>query len=65
MFSELVDSCRIFEEDSSAHSRVMKERQKSFPSRGNPYEVPAGRGNQKSAVGKRLSGGDAARDVED
>ena len=63
VFSLLVDSCRIFEEDSNAHSRVMREKQKNVPSRGKPYKVPAGRGNQEGAAGKRHSGGDAAGSV--
>ena len=63
MFSLLVNSCRIFEEDSNAFSRVMKEKQKNFSSRGKPYEVPAGKGKGKFVGGSKRSGGDAAASI--
>jgi len=47
-FSELVSSCRIYEEDTKAHYKVMNERkgksQQSHPKR---YSAPAGKGKQK------------------
>ena len=63
VFSALVDSCRIFEEDSNAHSRVIRDKQKNFSDRSKPYDVPNGKGKQKDVDGMRTSGGDAAGSV--
>ena len=47
-FSELVSSCRIYEEDTKAHYKVMNERKgKSQQSRPKPYSAPVGKGKQK------------------
>ncbi|XP_058734259.1 uncharacterized protein LOC131605988 [Vicia villosa] len=60
VFADLVDSCRIFEEDRNAHYKIMSEkRNKRASSRGKPYDVPAGKGKHKAFQGRRTSGGDA------
>ena len=47
-FSELVSSCRIYEEDTKAHYKVMSERRgKSQQSRPKPYNAPADKGKQR------------------
>jgi len=47
-FSELVSSCRIYEEDTKAHYKVMSERRgKSQQSRPKPYSAPADKGKQR------------------
>jgi len=41
-FSDLVSSCRIYEEDTKAHYKIMNERKgRQQQSRGNPYNAPA------------------------
>ncbi|XP_058727874.1 uncharacterized protein LOC131599593 [Vicia villosa] len=58
IFVDLVDSCRIYEEDNNAHYRVInEERGKNQQSREKPYD--AGRGKQRVAHGHKTSGGDA------
>ncbi|XP_058783569.1 uncharacterized protein LOC131658274 [Vicia villosa] len=58
LFSDLVDSCRIFEEDSNAHHKMVSDRRgKNQQSRGKPYH--AGKGKQRVTHGQRSSGGDA------
>jgi len=43
-----VSSCRIYEEDTKAHYKVMNERKgKSQQSRPKPYSAPVGKGKQK------------------
>ncbi|XP_058741182.1 uncharacterized protein LOC131613538 [Vicia villosa] len=60
VFVDLVDSCRIYEEDSTTHYKMISEkRNKSHQNRGKPYDTSAGKGKQKSAQGQRTSGGDA------
>jgi len=47
-FSDLVSSCRIYEEDTKAHYKVMSERRgKSQQSRPKPYSDPADKGKQR------------------
>jgi len=47
-FSDLVSSCRIYEEDTKAHYKVMNERRgKSQQSRPKPYSAPADKGKQR------------------
>ena len=47
-FSELVSSCRIYEEDTKAHYKIMNERKgKQQQSRGKPYSVSADKGKQR------------------
>ena len=47
-FSELVSSCRIYEEDTKAHYKIMNERKgKQQQSRGKPYNAPADKGKQR------------------
>ncbi|XP_058758243.1 uncharacterized protein LOC131631466 [Vicia villosa] len=56
----LVESCRIYEEDSTAHYKLMNERRgKSHQNRGKPYDPPAGRGKLRPNDNKRTSRGDA------
>jgi len=44
-FSELVSSCRIYEEDTKAHYKVVNERKgKGQQSRPKPYNAPADKG---------------------
>ena len=48
-FSELVSSCRIYEEDTKAHYKVMNERKsKSQQSRPKPYNAHADKGKQRA-----------------
>ena len=62
VFSELVDSCRIFEEDSNAHHKIVSDKRgKNQQNCGKPYDV--GRGKQRVAHGQRTSGGDASARV--
>ncbi|XP_058784303.1 uncharacterized protein LOC131659079 [Vicia villosa] len=57
LFPDLVDSCRIFEEDSNAHHKMVSDRRgKNQQSRGKPYD--AGKGKQRVTHGQRSSGGD-------
>jgi len=47
-FSELVSSCRIYEEDTKAHYKIMNERKgKQQQSRGKPYSALADEGEQR------------------
>ncbi|XP_058740934.1 uncharacterized protein LOC131613264 [Vicia villosa] len=59
-FPKLVNSCRIYEEDSRAHSAHYKslseKRGKQNMNRGRPYDAPADRGKHKMTDGKRPSG---------
>src|SRR3954471_10339098 len=60
IFADLVDCCRIYEEDNNAHYRVINEKRgKGYQGRGKPYEASSGKGKQKAVEGKRTSGGDA------
>ncbi|XP_050890008.1 uncharacterized protein LOC127095347 [Lathyrus oleraceus] len=62
-FSELVNNCRIYEDDSKArstHYKGLSERRgKHILNCRKPYNAPADKGKQRPADGKRLSGGDA------
>ncbi|XP_058764834.1 uncharacterized protein LOC131638299 [Vicia villosa] len=58
-FPDLVDSCRIYEEDNNAHYKIInKKRGKQQQNCGKPYDAPTGKGKQKVAKGNRTSGGD-------
>jgi len=47
-FSELVSSCRIYDEDTKAHYKVVNERKgKGQQSRPKPYTAPADKGKQR------------------
>ncbi|XP_058769104.1 uncharacterized protein LOC131642969 [Vicia villosa] len=60
VFSILVDSCRIYEEDNDAHYKIVKEKRgKQQQNRGKPYDAPAGRGRQRATPSQRTSGGNA------
>jgi len=53
-FSELVSNCRIYEEDTKAHYKVMNERKsKSQQSRTKPYNAPADKGKQRATDERR------------
>jgi len=46
-FSNLVSSCKIYEEDTKAHYKIMNERKgKQQQSRGKPYSAPADKSEQ-------------------
>ena len=50
-FYELVSSCRIYEDDTKAHYKIMNERRgKQQQSRGKPYSAPADKGEQRVNV---------------
>ncbi|XP_058745821.1 uncharacterized protein LOC131618663 [Vicia villosa] len=58
IFPNLVDSCRIFEDDNAAHYKIVSDRRgKKNQQRGKPYDSPAGKGKQRAAPGQRTSGG--------
>ena len=58
-FSELVSSCRIYEEDTKTHYKVMNERRgKSQQSRPKPYSAPADKRKQRASDGKKPAGRD-------
>ncbi|XP_058784020.1 uncharacterized protein LOC131658779 [Vicia villosa] len=60
VFPNLVDSCRIIEEDNAAHYKIVSDRRgKQSQQRGKPYDTPAGKGKQRAAPGQRTSGGGA------
>src|SRR4051812_17114259 len=64
IIADLVDCCRIYEEDNNAHYRVISEKRgKGYQGCGKPYEASSGKGKQKVTVGKRTSGGDAPAGV--
>ena len=53
-FSELVSSCRIYEEDAKAHYKIMNERRgKNQQNRPKPYNAPADKGKKKVTDDKR------------
>ncbi|XP_058740939.1 uncharacterized protein LOC131613269 [Vicia villosa] len=59
VFADLVDSCRIYEEDNNVHYRAIREKRgNSQQSRGKPYDDQVGKGKQKATEGKRTSGVD-------
>ncbi|XP_058750263.1 uncharacterized protein LOC131623281 [Vicia villosa] len=56
-FLELVDSCRIYEEDNKAHYKSMSERRgKQHQNRGKRYTSPANKGKLRVVDGKNSSG---------
>ncbi|XP_050919702.1 uncharacterized protein LOC127137274 [Lathyrus oleraceus] len=64
VFADLIDSCRIFEEDNNAHYKILSEKRgRGQHNRGKPYETPVGKGKQKVIPGRRTSGGDAPANV--
>ena len=64
VFTDLVDSYRIYEEDNNAHYKIINEKRgKHQKNRGKPYDTPAGKGKQKVAQGQRTNGGDAPAGV--
>jgi len=46
-FSKLVSSCRIYEEDTKAHYKVLKERKGKQQDPGKPYSALADKGKQR------------------
>ncbi|XP_058783872.1 uncharacterized protein LOC131658615 [Vicia villosa] len=59
-FPDLIDSCRIYEEDNNSHYKTLNEKRgKHQQYRGKPYDALASKGKQKVADGQRTSGGDA------
>ncbi|XP_058774634.1 uncharacterized protein LOC131648919 [Vicia villosa] len=64
VFLELVDSCRISEEDNNAHYKIVSDRRgKQHQQRGKPYDALTGKGKQRAAPGQRTSGGDAPANI--
>ncbi|XP_058752048.1 uncharacterized protein LOC131625168 [Vicia villosa] len=57
IFPNLVDSCRIYEEDHNAHYKLVKDR-RGKQNRSTPYDAPIGRGKAEVANGKKTSGGE-------
>src|ERR1044072_2633954 len=56
-FLDLVNSCRIFEEDNKDHYKNMiDKRGKQQQNRGKPYNVPVQLGNQRAYDGRSLGG---------
>ncbi|RHN40786.1 putative nucleotidyltransferase, Ribonuclease H [Medicago truncatula] len=54
VFSELVNSCRIYEEDTKAHYKIVNERKtKGQQSRPKPYSAPADKGKQRMIEDRR------------
>ncbi|XP_058721729.1 uncharacterized protein LOC131593298 [Vicia villosa] len=62
IFPNLVDSCRIYEEDHNAHYKLVKDR-RGKQNRSTPYDAPVGKGKAEVANGKRTSGGGAPASV--
>ncbi|XP_058764489.1 uncharacterized protein LOC131637938 [Vicia villosa] len=58
IFPNLVDSCRIYEEDHNAHYKIVKDR-RGKQNRSTPYDAPVRKGNADVVDGKRTSGGEA------
>ncbi|XP_058761999.1 uncharacterized protein LOC131635393 [Vicia villosa] len=59
-FPELVNSCRIYEEDNKAHSAYFKshnEKKGRNQDHGKPYSAPVDKGKKKVSDGKKTSGG--------
>ena len=57
-FPDLVNSCRIYEEDNKAHYKVMNDRRgKQQQYHGKPYNAPADKVKHIISNGKRTSGG--------
>ena len=60
VLADLIDSCRIYEEDNNAHYKIISEKRgKHQQNNGKPYDAPASKGKQKVVQGQRTSGGDA------
>ncbi|XP_058745873.1 uncharacterized protein LOC131618723 [Vicia villosa] len=62
IFPNLVDSCRIYEEDHNAHYKLVKDR-RGKQNRSTPYDALVGKGKAEVANGKKTSGGGAPASV--
>jgi len=63
-FSELVSICRIYEENTKAHYKVMSERRsKGQQSRPKPYSAPANKGKQRLNDERRPKRRDAPTEI--
>ena len=63
-FSELVSSCRIYEEDTKADYKIMNDRRgKGQQSRPKPYSAPADKGKQRMHDERRSVRRDAPAEV--
>jgi len=63
-FSELVSSCRIYEEDTKAHYKAVNERKgKGQQSRPKPYRAPTDKGKQRVNDERRPRKQDATSDI--
>src|ERR1043165_2896355 len=57
VFPDLVDSCRIFEEDNNAHYKIVSDRRgKNHQNHGKLYDAPAGRGKRELLQVRELVG---------
>ncbi|XP_058783819.1 uncharacterized protein LOC131658557 [Vicia villosa] len=62
IFTDLVDSCRSYEEDHNAHYKIVKDK-RGKQNRSTPYDALVGTGKAEVANGKRTSGGGARASV--
>ena len=62
-FHALVNGCRIYEEDTKSHYKMVNDKRGKQQNRGKPYSVPAGKGKLKAKEGKKPSGGEASTGV--
>ncbi|XP_058726809.1 uncharacterized protein LOC131598200 [Vicia villosa] len=59
-FPNLVDSCRIYQEDNNARYNIFSEKRgKHQHNHGKPYDAPAAKGKQEVVEGQTTSGRDA------
>ncbi|RHN53603.1 putative cu(2+)-exporting ATPase [Medicago truncatula] len=64
VFSELVNRCRIYEEDTKAHYKIMSERRgKGQQNRPKPYSAPADKGKQRMNDDRRPKRRDAPSEI--
>ena len=63
-FSALVSRCRIYEDDTKAHYKVMSDRRgKRQQSRPKPYSAPADKGKQRMPEERRPKGRDVQAEI--
>ena len=55
-----MNRCRIYEEDSRAHYKIMNNERRKNQDCGKPYNSPTDKGKQKVFDGKKTSGGGAS-----
>ena len=62
-FHALMNGCRIYEEDTKSHYKMVSDKRGKQQNRGKPYSAPAGKGKLKAKEGKKPSGGEASTGV--